>query len=104
MPIIMRDPDSHRCRIRRAHLFWIAPIAIAGAFGLFVGIGFLMTWLWRVTISDIFGVKNISFWQAWGLLLLGQLLFKANVRQKLPTRRRHLHHRPEVDAPPSPAE
>ena len=34
----------------------------------------------RVTVVDIFAFKPISFWQAWGLILLSQILFKANIR------------------------
>jgi hypothetical protein len=104
MPVIVRDSESHRCRIRPAHLVWIVPLAIAAAFGLFVGVGFLTAWLWRETISDIFGVKSISFWQAWGLLLLGQLLFKASVHRNVSTRVRDRHRQREEVAPPKPAE
>jgi hypothetical protein len=82
-------PDGRA--FRRVHLLWIVPLAMAAAVGLFIGVGFLVTWLWRVTITDVFGVKTISFWQAWGLLLLSQLLFKAHVYQALPIRSRVLH-------------
>jgi hypothetical protein len=84
------DPD--RKRKIRARLIWIAPLAIVGATLFAVGIGFLMTWLWRETISDIFGIKPITFWQAWGLFIMGQLLFKASIHHSLPTRVRHRMH------------
>jgi hypothetical protein len=67
-------------RFFRRNFLWLAPLgAIVGA-GMFIGLGFLVAWLWRVTLGDIFGVKPISFWQAWGLILLSQILFKANMR------------------------
>jgi len=69
-----------RRRFFRNNLFWLAPLGVAAAFGFFFGIGKLVEWLWRVTVVDIFAFKPISFWQAWGLILLSQILFKANIR------------------------
>jgi hypothetical protein len=69
-----------RRRFLRRNLGWIAPLGVAAAFGFFFGIGHLIQWLWRVTVVDIFAFKPISFWQAWGLVLLSQILFKANVQ------------------------
>lgn len=74
-----RDQDGRR-RFRREHLPWIVPLALAGGVGFFFGIGNLVEWLWRVTVVDIFAIKPISFWQAWGLILLSQILFKANMQ------------------------
>jgi len=46
-----------------------------------------------VTLGDIFGVKPISFWQAWGLMLLSQILFKAHMQPMARTGRRgHRFH------------
>lgn len=61
------------------NVYWIAPLFVLVAVGVFFAVGYLVPWLWRVTVSDIFGFKPISFWQAWGLILLSQILFKANV-------------------------
>ena len=68
-----------RRRFLRRNLFWIAPLGAAAAVGIFLGVGTLVAWLWRVTVVDIFAFKPISFWQAWGLILLSQILFKANM-------------------------
>ena len=57
---------------------WIALI-LAALPVLFIGLGYLVVWLWANTVSDLFGWKEISFWQAWGLILLSQILFKANL-------------------------
>jgi hypothetical protein len=73
-------------RFFRRNFFWIAPLALIGGAGVFIGIGFLVPWLWRVTVGDIFGFKPISFWQAWGLILLSQFLFKANMQRSFPAR------------------
>jgi hypothetical protein len=81
--------DPERKRRIRARLIWLAPLALV-CVGLFaVGIGFLIQWLWRETISDIFGVKPITFWQAWGLFILGQLLFKASIHHNISSRVGH---------------
>jgi len=75
------DPDREERRRRfRRNLPWIAPLGVLGAAALFFGLGQLVVWLWRVTVVDLFAWKAISFWQAWGLILLSQILFKANVR------------------------
>jgi hypothetical protein len=86
---------ERRRRFLRRNLPWIAPLGVLAAAGLFIGLGFLVAWLWRVTLGDIFGVKPISFWQAWGLILLSQILFKANVRRTVPAgyARRHAFER-----------
>jgi len=69
----------NRDRVRR-NLVWIVPLAMAAGVALFIGLGNLVVWLWRMTVVDLFGFKAISFWQAWGLMLLSQILFKANMR------------------------
>ena len=81
-------------RFLRRNLFWIAPLGVLAAAGIFIGLGFLVAWLWRVTLGDIFGVKPISFWQAWGLMLLCQILFKANMQRSVGARHRHRCERP----------
>ena len=73
------DREERRRKFLR-NLPWIVPAALVVGAALFYGIGNLLVWLWRVTVVDIFAFKPISFWQAWGLILLSQILFKANVR------------------------
>lgn len=70
-------------RFLRRNLLWLIPLGMLGGAGLFIGLGFLVAWLWRVTLGDIFGVKAISFWQAWGLILLSQILFKTHVQRSM---------------------
>jgi hypothetical protein len=74
------ERHEKRRQFFRRNLFWIAPLGVLAGIGLFIGLGFLVAWLWRVTLGDIFGFKAISFWQAWGLILLSQILFKANMQ------------------------
>jgi len=35
----------------------------------------LFGWLWNITIPDIFGIREITFWEAFRLLLIASLLF-----------------------------
>ena len=77
------DHDAWRAERRQRffrHLPWLLPVGLIAGAALVYGFGQLFVWLWRQTIVDIFGVKPISFWQAWGLILLAQFLFKANMR------------------------
>jgi hypothetical protein len=97
---------ENRRRFVRRNLFWLFPLGAVVGTGLFIGFGFLFTWLWGVTLGEIFGFKPISFWQAWGLVLLSQILFKANMQRTLPAgpmyRRRfeHAAGRPTGQAEP----
>ncbi|MDA3938503.1 MAG: hypothetical protein PF693_04235 [Spirochaetia bacterium] len=46
----------------------------------FIGLIFLFGWvvmlLWNWLMPEIFGLKQISYWQGWGLLVLSFILFK----------------------------
>ena len=35
----------------------------------------LFRWLWNITIPDVFGLKRITYWQAFRLLILAGMLF-----------------------------
>jgi amino acid permease len=83
-------------RFLRQNFIWLVPLGAFVGVGLFIGLGFLVAWLWRVTLGDIFGVKPISFWQAWGLMLLSQILFKAHMQGNL--RSMHARHRERAAA------
>ncbi len=51
-------------------LFAIGGIALLALFGWFVML------LWNWLMPDIFGLKQLNYWQAWGLLILCSILFK----------------------------
>jgi hypothetical protein len=50
--------------------FGILGLALAFLFGLLVML------LWNWLMPDIFGLKRLTYWQAWGLLILFHILFK----------------------------
>ena len=56
-------------------LIWIAPLAIVGML-LFVFIGGeIVLHLWNWLLPPLFGWRQITFWQALGLLVLCRILF-----------------------------
>ena len=44
--------------------------------GLLFLFGYVVMLLWNWLVPDIFGLKRVSYWQAWGLLALCTILFK----------------------------
>jgi hypothetical protein len=57
------------------------PLLIIGgvvlAAGLALLFGFFVMLLWNWLMPEIFGLKEITYWQAWGMVLLAHILFKA---------------------------
>jgi hypothetical protein len=49
-------------------------IAIAFVFFIFLG-GLVVQWLWNWLLPDIFGLREVAFWEALGLLALSRILF-----------------------------
>jgi len=39
--------------------------------------GFLVKWLWNWLLPDLFALKEITYWQAFGIVILAKLLFGA---------------------------
>jgi hypothetical protein len=35
-----------------------------------------LLWLWNATMPELFGLKEITWWMAWKLMLLSSILFK----------------------------
>jgi hypothetical protein len=58
---------------------------LVGAFGVVVMflafaallLGLPLMWLWNWLMPELFGLKEINFWQAIGLNLIGSILFKS---------------------------
>ena len=59
----------------RKRLIWMAPLAIIGmVIFMWIG-GEVVMLLWNWLLPALFGVRQITFWQALGLLALGRILF-----------------------------
>ena len=59
---------------RKRSRFYFIPFLFIGAIALFTWIVML---LWNGVVTDVFGVKAITFWQAAGLLILSKILFSS---------------------------
>jgi hypothetical protein len=59
----------------RKRLIWIAPLAILGMLVFsFIG-GEVVMLLWNWLAPALFGLRQVTFWQALGLLALCRILF-----------------------------
>jgi hypothetical protein len=75
--------------------------AIAGL-ALLALLGWVVMLLWNWLIPEIFGLPSVSYWQAWGLLVLCWILFKSwgfkdNDRGSDRRRRKHLQRYMQED-------
>ena len=78
----------------RKRMIWIAPLAILGIV-VFIWIGGeLVLYLWNWLTPTLFGWRQITFWQAVGLLALCRILFgglgghrpRSNMRRRMDER------------------
>ncbi len=67
-----RREAGHGRRIVRIVMWGVAGILFAAFLALVLGM--VVVWLWNWLMPDIFGLKQITYWQAVGLLFLGRLL------------------------------
>jgi hypothetical protein len=90
-------------RPRWTRLIWIAPLAILGILLFIVIGGEIVLHLWNWLLPPLFGWRQITFWQALGLLLLCRILFgglgmrgshrssmRSNVRRRMAERWEHM--------------
>lgn len=61
--------------MRRKRWFFIVPAAILGMAVVTVIGGALVMYLWNWIAPTLFGWRQVTFWQAWGLLALCRILF-----------------------------
>ena len=54
--------------------FVVGGLAFAAVIALLFGLILMALWNWLM--PEIFGLPAISYWQAWGLVLLAHILFK----------------------------
>jgi hypothetical protein len=70
------DHDSWWEERRLGMKFFLGFLMGIGIIGLIFLFGWIVMILWNRLIPEIFGLKQISYWQAWGLLILSSILFK----------------------------
>ena len=47
---------------------------------LFFVVAAVLRWLWNITMPDVFGLKDITYWQGFRLLIIAVILFGGFVR------------------------
>jgi len=52
-------------------------IGIVLIFGLGLLTAFPVMWLWNWLMPSLFGLTTLTYWKAWGLMVLCGLLFKS---------------------------
>ncbi|HEY8246105.1 MAG TPA: hypothetical protein VIG38_02330 [Hyphomicrobium sp.] len=50
-------------------------IGMVVAIGALLIFTFIFQWIWNAEIPDVFGIKQITIWQALGILILASILF-----------------------------
>ena len=73
MPSIQYSEDPKLLTAQRV-VFW-AVIGLAGVavFGMLFGL--IIQFLWNATVAEMFGIAQMSFWQAVGVFILAKILF-----------------------------
>jgi hypothetical protein len=80
-------------------LIVIAPLAILGML-LFIAFGgWIVQYLWNWLLPSLFGWREVTFWQALGMLVLCRILFggsgwrgsgRSNIRRRMEERFEHM--------------
>jgi len=71
---------SHEHFIKKWGVLGIIGMVLGGvliASGMALILGFIVMLLWNWLMPNIFGLTAITFWQAWGLVLLAHIFFKS---------------------------
>ena len=68
-----RSSDGRAMKVLRIIGMVFLGVTFALLFALVFG--FLVKWIWNFLMPDIFGLKQITYWQAFGLVVLTKLLF-----------------------------
>jgi hypothetical protein len=70
---IQYSEDPKERRVQKIALWTVAGLTGAIVFGLLFGL--LIQFLWNATLTEMFDLPALSFWQAVGLFILAKLFF-----------------------------
>ena len=56
----------------------IAPFVVVLIISIILLVSAILRWLWNMTMPEVFGLKNITFWQAFRILIISAVLFHGN--------------------------
>lgn len=74
---IPEDFFKARLPVLIARIAGFAALGVGVAMAFALVFGFVFKWLWNWIMPAVFGLGAITFWQAFGLLILAKLLFGA---------------------------
>lgn len=66
--------DDPKLRTAQKVVFWVV-VGLAGMTVFGVLFGLIIQFLWNATLTPMFGVPEIGFWQAVGVFILAKILF-----------------------------
>jgi hypothetical protein len=72
---------------------WVL-LAVAAVVCIAFVLGVVVMVLWNWIMPELLGLPRITYWQAWGLLLLGHLLFGAGAKGDF-----HSYRKPKDESP-----
>jgi hypothetical protein len=84
-------PSDGRCR-KVLRIIGMVFVGVIFAVLFALVFGFLVKWLWNFLMPDLFGIGQITYWQAFAMVVLAKLLFGAFGP----------HHRDRDNRPPHP--
>lgn len=72
----MTNYFTHKIRSKNpAVIAGLVVLGIAAIVGLAILFGFIILWLWNWLMPDLFGLTEITYWQAVGIFILSKILF-----------------------------
>ena len=57
-----------------------AAVGLAIALVILALITLFFRWIWNMTMPEVFGIKSLTFWQAFRILILASILFGGGTR------------------------
>ncbi len=66
---------------KAARIVGLVILGILAVAALAIIFGLVVMWLWNALMPEIFGLPEIGYWQAVGLVVLGHILFGAGHRE-----------------------
>lgn len=58
-----------------SRVFAVFPVFLLVAVVVLFALSALLQWLWNITMTKIFGVREITYWEAFRLLIIAGILF-----------------------------
>lgn len=57
-----------------------AVVGLAIALVIIALVTLFFRWIWNMTMPEVFGIKSLTFWQAFRILILASILFGGGTR------------------------